>query len=197
MQNNQHIQRWKNGDHDSAEKLYDKWRSDVMRLAFGLLNNGYNDAHADAEEVMQDALLYALANIDQYDPKRASFRTWLHRITVSRCRDRLRRKRFPILAWRDWFHNRPDPVASQPKPEQLVAQSWEETILWQQIEQLSEKQREVVILRFWAGHSLREIGEIVGISTPSVQSRLSNAYAKLRPELEADALPVLAAEVER
>ena len=103
------IQQWRNGDQNSAEMLYNQWRADVLRLAFGLLNNGTDDARADAEEVMQDALLYALANINRFDPQRAAFRTWLHRITVSRVRDKQRRKRFPLLVWRDWFQTRPDP----------------------------------------------------------------------------------------
>ena len=78
-----------------------------------------------------------------------------------------------------------------------MAQSWEEACLWQQVEQLNDKQREVVILRFWAGHSLREIGDIVGVAIPSVQSRLRNAYSNLRHELQEDTMPTLVTEVER
>lgn len=82
------IQDWQAGEEEAAEALYNAHRSDVYRLAYALLGNA-----EDAEEVAQDALTYALVNIRHYAPERASFATWLHTITVSRCRDRQRRKR--------------------------------------------------------------------------------------------------------
>jgi hypothetical protein len=76
------IQRWQAGDERAAEALYDRCRESVFRLAYGLLGDP-----ADAEEAAQDALAYALNCIARYDPHRGRFRTWLHTITVSRCRD--------------------------------------------------------------------------------------------------------------
>ena len=71
------IQRWqKNGDEQAAEGLYRAHCERVYRLAYALLGDG-----DDAEEVMQDSLVYALTRINLYDPQRASFTTWLHTIT--------------------------------------------------------------------------------------------------------------------
>ena len=77
------IQRWQAGDQRAAEALYDHHREPVFRLAYVLLGDP-----ADAEEAAQDALTYALVNIARYDPRRGRFTTWLHTITISRCRDR-------------------------------------------------------------------------------------------------------------
>ena len=62
--------RWLAGDERAAEAIYDRHRDRTYRLAYGLLGDP-----ADAEEVVQDALAYALANIARYDSRRASFST--------------------------------------------------------------------------------------------------------------------------
>ena len=98
------IARWRDqGDERAAEALYGKHRGDVFGLAYGMLGNP-----EDAEEVAQDTLYYALAHIDRYDPGRAGFRTWLHRICVSRCRDRFRRRKLQQISLGAWLGARGD-----------------------------------------------------------------------------------------
>jgi DNA-directed RNA polymerase specialized sigma24 family protein len=104
------VQRWQAGEERAAELLYNRFRERTFRLAYGLLGDAI-----EAEEAAQDALTYALLNINRYDAKRASFGTWLHTITVSRCRDRYRRRRmstFSLQSWRGrggtWRTQRPD-----------------------------------------------------------------------------------------
>src|SRR5512135_113045 len=92
------IHRWQEQDERAAEALYNHFRDQVFQLAYGLLGN-----LADAEEVAQDALGYALLNIRRFDPDRSSFRTWLHTITVSRCRNRYRRKRLSSVSLFTWL----------------------------------------------------------------------------------------------
>ena len=84
------IERWQKGDERAAEAIYASSRGTTFALACALLDNP-----SDAEEVTQDVLVYALSHINQYDPQRARFSTWLHTITVSRCRNRRRRRWLP------------------------------------------------------------------------------------------------------
>ena len=69
------IERWKAGDERAAEIIYNQVRGTTFGLAQTLLGDP-----ADAEEVAQDALTYALTHIDRYNPPRARFETWLHTI---------------------------------------------------------------------------------------------------------------------
>ena len=87
------IERWQAGDERAAEALYNQHRGATFGLAFALLDDA-----ADAEEVAQDALTYALTHIDRYDRQKARFATWLHTITVSRCRNKRRRRFLPSLS---------------------------------------------------------------------------------------------------
>ena len=172
------IERWQGGDQRAAEALYYHHRERTFRLAYGLLGN-----QADAEETAQDALHYALSHIRRYDPQRASFSTWLHTITVSRCRDRQRRRRLPSLSLTTWLErggNLPTPTT---EPEHHVIRQEIRNKVWTAIQALSPRQREAVLLRYWAGHTYREMAEIMGCPVPTAQSRLRLAYQRLRTAL--------------
>ncbi len=103
------IQRWLVGDERAAEAIYAQSRGATFGLAYALLDNS-----ADAEEVTQDALAYALSHIDRYDPQRARFTTWLHTITVSRCRNKRRRHFLPSVPLFTWLEFRNDEVDPAP-----------------------------------------------------------------------------------
>lgn len=175
------VKRWQQGDERAAEALYNYHRDAIFRLAYGLLGDA-----AEAEEVAQDALNYALVNIGRYDPNRARFNTWLHTIAVSRCRDRGRRKflpKFSLTAWLQRGHDLPDPG---PNPEQIAARRETDSDVWQAVQQLKQPLREAIILRYWAGHTYREMAEILGCPIPTAQSRVRLAYERLRLALAAD-----------
>ncbi len=172
------IQRWQAGDERAAEALYNHHRDSVFRLAHGLLGNA-----ADAEEVAQDALTYALVNIHRYDPGRASFATWLHIITVSRCRDQHRRRRLPSLSLTAWLQRGRDVPDPAPWPERHAIQAETRSQVWEAVQALSRPLREAILLRYWAGHTYREMAEILGCPVPTAQSRVRLAYKRLRATL--------------
>ena len=172
------IERWQNGDERAAEALYSHHRDLVFRLAYGLLGNP-----ADAEEVAQDALTYALVNIHRYDPDRAGFATWLHTITVSRCRDRYRRRRLPSLSLTAWLGRGGDLPDPAPAPERRAIQAETRSQVWEAVQTLSRPLREAILLRYWAGHTYREMAGILDCPVGTAQSRVRLAYQRLRSAL--------------
>jgi RNA polymerase sigma-70 factor (ECF subfamily) len=174
------IERWQAGDERAAEALYYHHREQTFRLAYGLLGN-----QADAEETAQDALHYALSHIRRYDPRRASFSTWLHTITVSRCRDRYRQRRrllpqFSLTAWLQGGGNEPDPSPGQ---EQQVVKAEIYNEVLEAVQRLSPALREAILLRYWAEHTYREIAEILDCPISTAQGRVRLAYQHLRVAL--------------
>ena len=101
--------RAQDGDERAARQLFDQFNLRTYRLALGLLGD-----EADAEEVAQDALTYALLNITRYRADLSSFSTWLHTITVSRARDKRRRKILPSIPKRNEFSGKPKLLRSRP-----------------------------------------------------------------------------------
>ncbi len=172
------VQRCRDGDERAAEALYNYYRESTFRLAYGLLGD-----LADAEEAAQDALAYALINIHRYDAQRASFSTWLHTIAISRSRDRHRRRRLPGLSlthWLDRDAGRPDPAAG---PERQTIEHESRSRVWQVVQSMGRPLREAIVLRYWAGHTFREMADILDCPIPTAQSRVRLAYQRLRTVL--------------
>jgi RNA polymerase sigma-70 factor (ECF subfamily) len=172
------IERWRAGEQRAAEMIYDLHRDRTFRLAYALLDN-----REDAEEVAQDALAYALVNINQFDDRRSKFTTWLHMITVSRSRDKLRKRRLPTFSLYEWLKNRQQKPDPQPDPELLMEKSETQDQVWRAIQQLSPVLREAVVLRHWGGHTYQDIGEIIGCPMKTAQSRVRLAHKSLANDL--------------
>jgi RNA polymerase sigma-70 factor, ECF subfamily len=172
------IRRAQGGDERAARQLFDKYQLRSYRLALGLLGDP-----ADAEEAAQDALTYALLNIHRYKPELSSFSTWLHTITVSRSRDKRRRKVLPSIPLNQWVGMGHQLQDHMPGPEASCMRREVEGGLAQALNQLSPKLREAVVLRFYADCTYKEMGEIMGCSLNTARSRLRLAIEKLRAHL--------------
>ena len=173
------IQRWRDGDERAAEAIYNQCCSQTLRLCYLLLDNT-----ADAEEVTQDALTYALLNIAKYDPQRATFNTWLYRITVSRCRNKHRRRWLPTFSLADWLQAGGDKADPQPDPERQALQQSSQDEVWAAVQMLSQPLREAVVLRYWLDYSFKEIGQVLGCPPRTAQSRVRLAYERLSKSLD-------------
>ena len=171
----QWVVQWQAGHEGAAEQLYNQFRVQTYRLAYGLLGNTH-----DAEEVMQDALQYALANIQKYDVQQAKFSTWLHTITISRARNRLRRKWLPSISL-DWLLAQDKDVDAKQKglEDKLIHGE-----LWQMVQGLKPTWREVILLRFWLAYSYPEMADILNCPVGTAQSRTRRALAALRKQLQ-------------
>ena len=168
------IRRWRAGDERAAQAIYDRFWDSSLGLAYSLL-----DDLADAEEVAQDALTYALTHIERYDPGRARFSTWLHTITVSRCRNKRRRRLLPTRSLLGWLRGGSDLADPAPGPEHLAEKAGTQDEVWAAIQQLSQPLREAVILRHWADFTFQEIAAMLGCSMRTAQSRVRLAHKKL------------------
>jgi RNA polymerase sigma-70 factor (ECF subfamily) len=183
------IRRWQAGDERAAEAIYDRCWESTLGLAFALLGDP-----ADAEEAAQDALTYALTRIERYDPRRARFSTWLHTITVSRCRDRRRRRVLPSLPLLTWFKRGGDAPDPAPGPEHQAIWEATRTEVWQAIATLSPPLREAIVLRHWADFTYQEMGDMLDCSLRTAQSRVRLAHQRMRALLSQDDVTLLKEE---
>src|SRR4029079_1260494 len=96
------------------------------------------DAH-DAEDALQEVFVLVYKSLSGFDPRKAAFTTWLHRVTTNHCLNH-RRKRNLISTHLDEI------VLKNEFPEMDMA---EQEAVWQAIQALSERQRAVVVLRYY------------------------------------------------
>lgn len=137
----------------------------MIRLAMRLT------PHADADDVVQEALTRAWLKRGKFDPTRGAPSGWLLAITADQARRASRRSRFDIaFVDRDGKTSSPD--------ERLDVEA--------ALLSLSSRQRLAVDCFYYAGLSIADTAAIMRCSEGTVKSTLSDARARLRPLLEVD-----------
>jgi RNA polymerase sigma-70 factor, ECF subfamily len=157
---------------DSGDELRELYRRYSGQL-FGFACNALGDRGL-AEEVVQDVFARAWRHAGDYDPRRASVRTWLFSIARNRVVDARRR-----AAVRPGVTIDPEPES----PAELDRALEQAVLRWQiaaALARLSPEHREVIRLAHYGGMTLREIAERKGIPLGTVKSRTSYALRSLR-----------------
>lgn len=127
-----------------------------------------------AEDVVQDVFVRLMAQ--RRLP--ANVRAWLSRAVRNAALNRVRadrrrhnREMTQAADRRAWFQ----PAPASPEVAEAVQRA---------IESLAPEDREIVILRIWAGMTFEEIAATVGQPTSTVHSRCGSALSALRRQLE-------------
>lgn len=162
------------GDQAGYAGLYDLYAPGVYRLCYGLVLNAQ-----DAEDVLQDSFVYAFKNVHRFDATRASFKTWLYTIAVSRCRNTYRRKRMPLVDIAQMF-GLEVAAPEHESPEAENARNAARDAINKAMTELSPLLREAVILRYGQGLTFREISEVMDCPLKTAESRVRLAHDKLR-----------------
>lgn len=146
---------------------------------------------ADAEDVMQDALLKTFRYVRRIrDPH--AFRTWLYRTVRNACLMKRRRKAGEparvlsiddVLPGADGRVGAAVPAAGR-SPEALAANSALRRRLGRALRALPPNYRAIVFLRDMEGLSTKDVAGVLNISESSVKMRLHRARLFLRKQLE-------------
>ena len=154
--------------------VYNQYAGAVYRLCISFLQNV-----EDSEEVLQDTFEYAFRRLERFDHTRASFKTWLYQIAVSRCRNKRRRKFLSTFSISGYFEGQIIDENS-PSPADSAELSERQRFVWEALGQLSPKLRETAVLRYYEGFTFREIGQILSIPEKTAESRMRLAHARLK-----------------
>ena len=167
------------GDQNGYAELYDRFAAGIYRLCYSLLLN-----EQDAEDILQDSFVYAFRNLDKFDPQKASFKTWLYTIAVSRCRNTFRRKVVPTVDMTSISELKESSKVETPEAA-VTRRDVEDTIL-DALSSLPTPLRTAIILRY--GHHLtyREIAEVMDCPQKTAESRVRLAHERLRRLLQSD-----------
>ena len=127
----------------------------------------------DADDAVQEVFLRLFRRGDGFDGEE-HLRRWLLRVTVNCCRDTLK------SPWRkrrtSWEEIPEIPVFDRP----------EQAALYREVMALPEKYRTVLNLFYYEELGVREIGELLGVDTSTVTTRLARARRRLRERLGED-----------
>jgi len=160
------------GDRAAAQALMARHLPKMLTVARRMLGN-----QAEAEDAVQDAFLKLWTHAARWEPGRALFETWLYRVVLNKCYDRLRRKPTAKLDEAAEIAD-PAPQADQLLQGSAVAQEIEAALA-----ELPERQRAAIVLCHYQDCGNIEAAEILGISVEALESLLSRGRRTLRARL--------------
>lgn len=170
------------GEAGAFEALVHRHQDRVIGVCQRLLGE-----REDARDAAQDVFLKVYRKAGSFRP-RARVSTWIYRIAVNLCLNRLRRRklvRFLPLAGSDRAPGEEDdgpergPEDPAPGPEATLEARRRWAATRRAIDALPESQRAVLVLARFEGLSYKEIADVLGITVGAVESRLFRAMRNL------------------
>ena len=162
-------------NYEEFENFYEAYYTKILIFIHKRVSDYY-----EAEELTGDVFLSFYSSIDSYDKNKSSVATWLYTITANRLKNYYRDKKDHIS-----LETLDTQVISQIKmPEEIVTQTFREEALRKSLNQLSFREREVLLERFYYQKRSAEIGKRLGLSPGNVRMIQKRALEKLRRIIE-------------
>ena len=155
-------------DPDSPkEQLYLNYYDKVYGYIISKINKSQ-----DAEDITSDVFLKVYEKIDTFDETKASLSTWIYTITRNTLTDYFRTRKV--------FAEIPETIEDETSVENEICNAEMLETLADALETLEERERDIIILRFYTGKTLKEIAGNMGISYAYVKVLQSKALAVLK-----------------
>ncbi|MGH3980323.1 MAG: RNA polymerase sigma factor SigM [Pseudonocardiaceae bacterium] len=156
------------GDPHAFSELVRRHRDRMWAVALRTLRDP--DEAADA---LQDAFISAFRAADSFRGQ-SQVSTWLHRIVVNACLDRMRRRQARATA------PLPEEGPGEPAaPRDAIADRETRLAVADALAELPPDQRAAVVLVDVQGYSVAETAELLGVAEGTVKSRCARARVKL------------------
>ncbi|NNE79275.1 MAG: sigma-70 family RNA polymerase sigma factor [Silicimonas sp.] len=162
-----------NRDRTAFAALFDHF---APRLKGFVMRTGTSSAQA--EEIVQDAMLTVWRKAGLFDPHRAQVSAWVYQIARNRQIDIVRKENRPV----------PEELAEDPGTEpdasQMLAMEQEAGRLREALARLNDDQREVIERAYLGELSHQEISDQTGLPLGTIKSRIRLGLERLRHELK-------------
>jgi len=176
------INRVKEGDFTAFRQIMETHQEKIYYLAYDMTNN-----HQDAEDLSQEVFLKAYHSLKKFRGD-AKLSSWLYRIAVNTCIDKIRKKKeVPVLIndekendeWTSTHYVVDDSV----DPENVAESGIMQKHIHHAMQKLSPREKSVFVLRHYNDLQLKEISDILNLSLGTVKSLVFRAVKKLKEEL--------------
>ena len=155
---------------EELRRLMTLHKDDLMRISYVYLRDA-----ALAEDAVQETFIKAYQALESF--KNASNeKTWLTRIAINTCKDMKRNSWFRLFDRRVTLERLPEPIQS--------ALTEDDGWLMEDILNLPDRYKDVILMYYYQGMGVCEIGDALNLTASSVSKRLKKARQKLRGILE-------------
>ncbi|MFI5495470.1 RNA polymerase sigma factor SigM [Actinoplanes sp. NPDC051859] len=162
------------GDPQAFAKLVRRHRDRLWAVALRTIGD-----REEAADAVQDALLSAHKSAARFRGD-AAVTTWLHRIVVNACLDRLRRKQaHPTVPLPDGTHSEDGGAGSRPEPAAPAPDHDTALVVRAALADLPPDQRAALVLVDVQGYPVVEAAEILGVAEGTIKSRCARGRARM------------------
>jgi RNA polymerase sigma-70 factor (ECF subfamily) len=160
------------GDPEAFAELVRRHRDRLWAVALRTIGD-----REEAADAVQDALLNAHRNAAKFRGE-AAVTTWLHRIVVNACLDRLRRRQaHPTVPLPDG--NRDDDRPSGPEPAAAAPDQDTVLVVRDALAALPFEQRAAIVLVDVQGYGVAEAAVMLGVAEGTIKSRCARGRARM------------------
>ncbi|BFH61023.1 MULTISPECIES: sigma-70 family RNA polymerase sigma factor [Paenibacillus] len=157
-------------------EIYDAYYSRVYKYICYRINN-----HYDAEEICSHVFEAVISKYNSYSPQKSNFEVWLFAIARNAVTDYFRSQKKRITFSLDSIL---DMILPRPSPEEIVILEDSNEILYKALAKLSDKERNIIGMKYAAGLKNAEIADLLGVSSSNIGVVLYRCLKKLQQELE-------------
>ncbi|WP_088011656.1 RNA polymerase sigma factor [Gottfriedia acidiceleris] len=161
---------------DRLEELFNNHSSMVYRTAYFLTKS-----KVMSDDITQETFIRIIKKFHLYDQTKP-IEPWIYRMTVNITRNMIRKQKIKKL-----FGINHDVLAENDVVQSILQNEMEEQ-LWKEINLLSEKSMEVIVLHYYLELKLDEVADSLNIPIGTCKSRLNYALTKLRNRLSKNEL---------
>ena len=161
------------GDRMAARAIMTRHLPKILNVGRRMLGD-----HAEAEDVAQEVFVRVWTHAVRWEPGQAKFETWLHRVAINLCYDRLRKR--PTAALDDVA----DPVDDRPNPAASLFQVQLADAVNTALQKLPDRQREALVLCHYQGMTNIDAADVMGVSVEAMESLLARGRRTLKTLLK-------------
>lgn len=165
------------GDRKAFEEIYDRYEEFLVNYFYRKL---WQDREK-AEDFTHDIFSQIIKKPNYYNPERP-FKTWLFSVANNRCKNEYKKQEVR----KPTSYELPEGFSGKDEnklQDALLEESNFSLALKEELEKLSDKHKEVFMMRHFEDLSLKEIAEIMEVSTGTIKSRLHFATKTLASKL--------------
>ncbi len=169
-----------NGDRNAYRPLVERYQNRVHAMVYGMIRD-----QEEARDIVQNAFIKAYQNLGTFRIE-SSFYTWLYRIAMNLAIDHCRMaKRRRTSSFEESVASRDDDgnlleLHHTDGPAKALQRKETQHRIFAAMEELTEEQREVILLREVEGLSYKEIADTMNVPEGTVMSRLFYARKRLQ-----------------
>ncbi|MGD9345284.1 MAG: sigma-70 family RNA polymerase sigma factor [Candidatus Aminicenantes bacterium] len=171
------------GDIYAFQEIVERYKKKIYYIAYDIVGD-----HHEAEDVSQEVFIKMYRALERFR-KDAKMSSWLYQITVNSAIDSIRKKKVrPRINVEDIEQvgaqeRSLESASPETNPERRAVSSLMQRHIEQALHKITPQERAVFVMRHYNEFKIREISDVLDVSSGTVKSLLFRALKKLRKEL--------------